>query len=58
MEHEGQQIYLWCLHLSYEHFQQQVQGESWVLKQTEGRGFALPRAAQTLEKPPPLQKQP
>lgn len=37
---QGQQIQLWCLHLSCEHCQQQVQGESWVL--TECRERALP----------------
>lgn len=58
MEQEGQQqIQLWYLQLRYGHFQQQAPGESWVLKQTRGRGFALPRAAQILGKPPPLQKQ-
>lgn len=59
MEHEGQlHIQLWCLHPSYEHFQQQGPGESWGLKQTQGRGFALPKAAQILGKTLPLQKQP
>lgn len=57
MEHEGQRIDLWSAP-DYEHFQQQVQGESWVLKQMQGSGFALLRAAQILGKPSPLQKQP